>query len=409
MRIMADGLLARSAGKARPYTVSLPMDDIETADGGGYLARVQGEARAVAYHVESGHWFLLAPSEYGLVPSQPIRRRAPGQWEPVAEVGAGAPGLAATRWQGIDLPPLPVLASDPRPLPRVIHYVWIGEHGLPADLAQNLRQNAQRCTGYRVRLHAHTQTAEGWRRLVEQFPAASGVELVDLAGEAHFAALDAGPLGRFYRHFIGVAGRNYGAASDILRVHLLHQQGGIYLDVDDVVNGVITHHPCAGPDDLLLNRMVLVEQYGFHGYANSNFASHAGNRVLAAMLDEMAHRLDAEAGLFDAPRPWRPVGRAPTAAEQAGMLAYILRIFHLTGPGLFNDVLRASRPDYYWIERELVGAYQRLSVSPAEPRVLADDYFERMHAAKAFYLPFAEPSFDVSIGSAHSWNPARGQ
>ncbi|WP_440030300.1 glycosyltransferase family 32 protein [Chromobacterium amazonense] len=363
----------------------------------------------MAYCVETGHWFLLEPSEYGLVPSQPIRRRAPGHWEVVQEVGRDVPALAAGQWQGIDLPPLPVLASAPCPLPRVIHYVWIGEHGLPGELAHTLWQSVEHCTDYRVRLHAHTQTEEGWQRLMEQFPAASGVELVDLSGEAHFAAFNTGPLGRFYRYFISAAGRNYGAASDILRLHLLYQQGGIYLDVDDMVSGGITRHPCAGPDDLLLNRMVLVELYGFHGYANSNFACHAGNRVLAAILDEMARRLNAEVDLFDAPRPWRPAGREPTEEEHAGMLAYIQRIFRLTGPGLFNDVLRASRPDYYWIERDLVSAYQRLSVSPAEPCVLANDYFERMHAAKAFYLPFAEPSFDVSLGSAHSWNPVCGQ
>ncbi|WP_189338908.1 glycosyltransferase [Chromobacterium amazonense] len=257
-------------------------------------------------------------------------------------------------------------------------------------------------------LHAHVQSQQGWKRLVAQFPSQSGVELVDLSDEAHFATLNAGPLGPFYRYFIGATGQNYGAASDILRVHLLHQYGGIYMDVDDVVSGAITRHPYAGPDDLLLNRMVSVERYDFHGYPNSNFACHAGNDVLAAMLDEMARRLGAETDLFDAPRPWRAANRAPTKVEYAEMQTYIRRIFRLTGPGLFNDMLRVNRPDYYWLERDLLNAYQRLSVSPTEPRVLVEDYFGRMHAAKAFYLPFSEPSFDVSIGHAHSWNPDVG-
>lgn len=397
----------RSIAAPTPYSLSVPMEGIDVADNGGYRISIRGETRAVVYHVERRSWYVLASSSMGMVPAQPVWRNALGQWEINADDAGAQPAIPCEQWCEIALPPVPAITVDARPLPRVIHYVWIGEHGVPEALAQRMRQSALRCRGYRVRLHAHISTCEGWQRLEAQFSPQSGIELVDLSREAHFFAFGETPLGGFYRYFVSEAGTNYGAASDILRVYLLHREGGIYMDVDDEVTHAVDVCLNAGPDDLLLNRMVTVPQYGFHGYANSNFGCHAGNRVLAEMLSEMGHRLSAETATFEKLRPWRRVEREPTDGERKEMLDYILSIFRLTGPVLFNDVVRATRPDYYWIERALLAGYQRLTVSPSEPCVLANDYFDRMHAAKSFYLPFAEASFDIALGSAHSWNSAR--
>lgn len=278
---------------------------------------------------------------------------------------------------------------------------------MPEDLIQTVLNNALHWRGYRVVLHFDAATVSGRQKLEAQFARHTGVELVDLRRERHFIELMDSPLGEFYDYFVSEQGRNYGAASDIVRVNLIHEQGGIYMDVDDCLEEPLQtpgQSLLSGRDDLLLHNMVSVELYGFHGYNNSCFAAHAGNRVLAEMLREMTRRLRTERELFANPRPMRRP-TPPTQAEAAVMHAYILAIFRLTGPNLLNDVVRSLRPDYYTIECTLLNAYRKTTVSPTEPCILFEEYFQRMHAVKAFYLPFTQPPFAVKAGSAHSWNP----
>jgi hypothetical protein len=393
-----------------PYVLSIPMDDVELSDDGRYRIQIDGEPHVVAYHVELDCWFLLKPSPMGHLLAEPVWRTRPGQWHVGnPDTFSQRPSLGVNRRSEIVLPPVTPLTPNAQPLPRTIHYVWIGEVGVPEALVETMSNNVRRCPGYRMMLHAHASTPAGWQRLQEQFPPQSGIELIDLGGESHFDAFQQSTLGKFYQYFIGEAGRNYGAASDILRVYLLHREGGIYMDVDDQLA-----HPLAadltlsaGLDDLLLNTMVDVKQYAFHGYSNNNFACHAGNPVLAEMLREMERRLSAEESLFLKPRPWRKSQDGGSRAEREEMLVYILSIFRLTGPDLFNDVVRALRPDYYLLEEAMLNAYGKLTMSPSEPLYVAEDYFDRMHAAKALYLPFSELPFKVKVGSAHSWNPVR--
>ncbi|KVC71740.1 hypothetical protein WI75_25500 [Burkholderia ubonensis] len=300
---------------------------------------------------------------------------------------------------------LPHLIDAPKQvgfIPRLVHFIWIGDAPLPTMLAQRIIQNAARCPGFQCRLYIEASDPVAQQRLANCFPPASGITLVDLQCDARFQAFLETPLGRFYRHFASPAGNNYSAASDILRAYLLHRDGGLYMDVDDSISRPVSadYELTAGSDDVLLNRMVTVKEYDFSGYPSSNFACQPGNPVLAAWLEEMTHRLGRATEFLKRPRPWEHIN----GADRSYLLEYITTIFHLVGPGVFNEVLRTCRPDHYYIERDLLTAYRITTISPAEPRYVVERYFNAMHAAKAYYLPFAEPTFDIEIGSAHSWN-----
>ncbi|WP_080971101.1 glycosyltransferase family 32 protein [Burkholderia cepacia] len=395
-----------------PYVLSIPIDDIELSDDRRFRIRIDGKSHIVAYHAELECWFLLEHSSHGFLLTSPVWRTEPGRWHiGTRDIFPQRPKIIASQRYDIVLPPVVHITPNAQPIPRTIHYIWIGENGIPDRLVRRMLKTTRYCHGYRVVLHAHAATMVGSRRLQEQFSPQSGIEVADLLREPHFKAFLQSTLGKFYRYFIGEEGRNYGAASDILRVHILHREGGIYLDVDD--------HPAhsidadmtllAGPNDILLNGMVSrisTTKSALQGYNNSNFACNPGNFVLAEILKEMEQRLGAEKSLPNTPYQWCSGGIDGDKPDAARALVYINTIFRLTGPALLNDVLRALRPDYYQIERDLLYAFHKLTVSPSEPRVISDNYFNTMLAAKAFYLPFSEPGFHIKTGSAASWLPS---
>ncbi|WP_208456243.1 glycosyltransferase family 32 protein [Burkholderia latens] len=385
------------------YSVRIPTQGVKYGEDGRYRIELDHTQRVVAFHVDLQNWFLVEPSNeapYGHVLTTPVRRTMSGRWER-GNADAQEPGTESARHE-VHLPDRISVPEHSSPIPRILHFIWIGDAPLPAPLATRVMQNATRCPGFETRLYIETSDAASRSRLIHQFSKAARVALIDLQTDRRFLAFLRTALGRAYRHFASSAGNNFSAASDILRAHLLHRDGGIYLDVDDTIS-----HPVppdrdllAGPEDILLNRMVLAKEYEFGGYPSSNFACQPNNPVLAALLDTMTQRLAAAHDFLHQPRPWKSTDGRPTEA----LLAYVSRIFELVGPKAFNDVLQACRPDYYSIEREMICAYQIATVTPSEPRLVIDQYFNEMHAAKAFYLPFAEPDFDVEIGSAQSWN-----
>jgi Glycosyltransferase sugar-binding region containing DXD motif len=393
-----------------PFVLRVPIDDVgQDPATGRDVVLLSDESLPVSYDGDMGCWRLAKGEGLDWRLDDPVWRAAAGGWVTGSlEDFARRPDISSAIRE-VSLPPVPMVANGARPVPRTIHYIWIGEDGMPQDLAANVRSNASHSDTFRSVVHVHAESARGLAKLRSQLHA-PGIAVSDLREEPFFADFMASPLAGYYRYFIGDSGRNYGAASDMLRVKLMHRHGGIYLDVDDtIMRSPRVDALFAGPDDLLLNNMVIVAHYGFHGYCSSNFACHPGNAVLAGMADEMERRLVAERALFEAPRPWRSgAAEGDGSYGDSSMLAYILEIFRLTGPLVFNDVLREMRPDYYWIERHLLGAYLKLNWSPAEPRYVATDYMNRLHAAKNHYLPFGEQAFEVRIGSAHSWNPVAG-
>ncbi|EDT00723.1 hypothetical protein BamIOP4010DRAFT_5759 [Burkholderia ambifaria IOP40-10] len=390
------------------YSVKIPIDGVERDPDGRYRVMLDGERRVVAFHAELNRWFLIEPSNtapYGHVLTLPIRRTPSRCWK--RDDGQTLRADTASSYHEVHLPTPIGVPPNAAAIPRILHFIWVGNAPIPDALAQRIIRNARHCPGFQVRLYIDTMDIAAQQKLTQQFGPMSGIALVDLHDDEDFHGFLQTSLGKHYRHFASPAGNNYSAAADILRAYLLHREGGIYMDVDDTVSHPVAAHYDlrAAPDDVLLNRMVTVKEYGFNGYPYSNFACQPDNPVIAMLLEEMTRRLSNARHFLQQPRPWK----AASDSNRAALLAYISKIFELVGPKVFNDVLQACRPDYYFIERDLISAYQIVTVSPSEPRLVVDRYFDAMHTAKAFYLPFAEPEFNVDIGSAHSWNPTQPQ
>lgn len=388
------------------YVIHIPVDDVEREPGtGNPVIRLDGELRRVAWHADLSCWLTLTGDAGARTLEAPAWRTAEGGWRTGTAAQFLEAPLLPSRTISLTLPPVPAAPSDATAVPPFIHFVWIGEHGIPAKLRHNIATNVRNSRGFTSIVHGHATTMAG-RALLRSQVTALGATFNDLNDDPDFAAFMTSPLGAFYRDFMPAAQRNLGAASDILRTVLLHRHGGVYLDCDDQIE---TTWPApdqlvAGRHDLLLNKMVRVPHLGFRGYNSSNFACHAGNPILAALLGEMLNRLQASLEFIGSPRPWREnvIEDNPESVQQ--MEIYKLRILHLTGPVVLNDVLCGLRPDYYSIESLLLHAYKQLSPQPGDPSVVADDYFDRMHAAKRYYLPFADGPFAVSVGNADSWN-----
>lgn len=396
------------------FTFEVPTNGILADPDTGYdMIDLDGTLQRVAYHVDLGIWRVLEgdPGHRRLGPS--VWRAAGGEWRiGTYEECLGRLDLQAT-FEFIELPAVPGINEAATPVPRLIHFIWIGENGIPDALARNITVNAQRGTGFRTIVHVHAETATGMARVRAQLTS-SGVEVNDLLNEPAYARFMQSPLGPFYTRFLADPTRNYGAASDMLRMHLLYTYGGIYMDCDDtIVNAFpVDAVLLAAPDDLLLNAMISAPSVDFAGYNQSSFACQPANPLLTKILDSMAARLQGAADFMAAPRPWRTASTDSDPSRSTELNAYVARILALTGPSIFSQVLQQARPDYFAIERSLLSAYEKTTYGPGEPRYVADVYMDAMRAAMAYYVPFAHAPFEIVIGNADSWNirfPASGQ
>ncbi len=74
------------------------------------------------------------------------------------------------------------------------------------------------------------------------------------------------------------------------------------------------------------------------------------------------------------------------------MKHYRKTVFELTGPALFNDVLREQRPDYY-----------HLGIDPPGNLPVRSAAFQRqLEALQDHFFPFKRKA-PVEIGNGHDW------
>ncbi|MBM3194319.1 MAG: hypothetical protein FJZ60_00985, partial [Chlamydiae bacterium] len=112
---------------------------------------------------------------------------------------------------------------------RLIHFIWLGQELSKPDLMQNIANwsNDLNGQGYQVLLWTNRTTAS--TEFLE-WCAKSNVHLVSIyqtISEVDFLDTFA-----HFEHSVKKVPPNYGEASDILRLVLLYQLGGIYLDCD---------------------------------------------------------------------------------------------------------------------------------------------------------------------------------
>jgi len=180
-----------------------------------------------------------------------------------------------------------------------------------------------------------------------------------------------------------------------LRFALIKEHGGLYLDVDDelteqfspAVLEVEQNHFALGG----LMRSDTLDMY--YEFGTGFWGTYKNNPVIDDILDEMALRYkDPEYQDFYKNRP--------SPGDQSAMLAYQRRLFYLTGPGVFNTVLRATFPEVRaFIELEKLKAI----VTDPETSEIITEIAENL-PAKNHISPLVQ---GYKPGSMHSWKTHR--
>ncbi|PBP64141.1 hypothetical protein CCL15_25710 [Pseudomonas syringae] len=272
--------------------------------------------------------------------------------------------------------------QQPEPVPKTIHQIWIGENrdALKAQVS-NINRTVEMAWGYKVKLHLETRTPEAYSEIEKDLRS----EVVLLPDSQVFQNFKEKPLYAAYEDFRR-NNQNYAFAVDVLRMHTVHELGGIYSDVDDVYAGAETggmtqlgDNPLfAEPDEVLTLDPVHVPwepQNSVESFMvnNSSFAAHSGAGVLLDMMGEGAKRYDeaVEGGSYPDPTGMNGIGLSllwnPNSAVRVRTLSNVV------GPGLFTDTLRASDTAYGELFSNLKGV-----VFQKQPFTFADQMARKM-------------------------------
>ncbi|MBM3108481.1 mannosyltransferase [Pseudomonas sp. V1] len=273
---------------------------------------------------------------------------------------------ATLRALGIDMPlpaQLPVLTQDIRPIPKTITSLWVGDKVINSELLANLAQNVDRLknSAYQYRLYLSklnpSAYAENVRQLSAQVP---GLTVLPLEEQPFFSAFEQSKNFDQYQAALdgnGGVATNYASASDVLRFSMLHHEGGLYMDVDDLLLEAGAADPaCAASQPVCVNEaideVVLTtteaglllhppmsnERLGMNQlFNNSMIGSHPGNPTLIAIADEMHGRYQSTSDFYH----YKP----SQADDPKGFAEYAHRLSWLTGPAMLTDIVDRLLPD----------------------------------------------------------------
>ncbi|MBM5460586.1 mannosyltransferase [Pseudomonas sp. P66] len=273
---------------------------------------------------------------------------------------------ATLRALGIDMPlpaQLPVLTQDIRPIPKTITSLWVGDKVINSELLANLAQNVDRLknSAYQYRLYLSklnpSAYAENVRQLSAQVP---GLTVLPLEEQPFFSAFEQSKNFDQYQAALdgnGGVATNYASASDVLRFSMLHHEGGLYMDVDDLLLEAGAADPaCAASQPvcvneaidevalttteagLLLHPPMSNERLGMNQlFNNSMIGSHPGNPTLIAIADEMHGRYQSTSDFYH----YKP----SQADDPKGFAEYAHRLSWLTGPAMLTDIVDRLLPD----------------------------------------------------------------
>ncbi|WP_460417177.1 dermonecrotic toxin domain-containing protein [Pseudomonas sp. microsymbiont 2] len=295
-----------------------------------------------------------------------------------------------TTYRFPDLPQLPVGMS---PITQQVHMIWVGERELDFMIKRTIVKNL-RNKGYRFILHLDNDSAaltanQAWCGQV-------GIEARNLREQAFFQRFTAGREGIAYNYFRNPAAesRNYAAASDFLRLRLLDEYGGFYMDIDDTLYSPDARPLPAAPNDVLVGGLYKMPWNRKELVNTSHFASHPGNPVLKRLLQRANARFEALPEAFKStPRPVVTAFKDKAEAERT-MNAYMQTIASLAGPDAFNKDLRALRPDYFGL----------IGNKPSDSWVVSTVYEAFYDEAIAHWFPMRMGgAVSMQPGSAHTW------
>lgn len=168
--------------------------------------------------------------------------------------------------------PAQMPAAADNHIPCNAHWVWMGTP-LPADVASNINRFSAAHPDYRATLWVsrhvwsagHGQALQGLHKGVQVRPIEAALDGLEVRLVAAFERERSGAL------------HNYAAASDIARVAVLYQYGGVYMDGDARIN------PAQPLGQLTAAAGVLRLERG-----NAVLAAAPGNRFVATVLQRIA-------------------------------------------------------------------------------------------------------------------------
>jgi len=249
------------------------------------------------------------------------------------------------------------------PIPRRLFSVWVGNGEIGEPFLDALVHNARalETSEHDYQLFLSRQQPAVYERNQALLAAhAPGLRVVPLEEQPAFVRFTQSRYFAQYQAALdgnGGVARNYSSAADILRIRLLHEQGGLYIDADDRLlvpaspgpsRALVTRFPLlTTADGLILAPPVSNDRLGMYLKFNTNMiGSHAGNPTLDAISEEMLQRYADDPGFYQQ----RPDSRL----DPAGFDAYARRLNRLTGPGVMNDVIDRRLP---WLRqlREVCG------------------------------------------------------
>lgn len=314
--------------------------------------------------------------------------------------------MSSLRAMGVDVQlPLqvpPFEAQLRAPIPRKISSIWVGDRVIAMRLLNTIAANDRRLatSAYSYRLFLSNANAQAFHENLRLLAAhAPHLDVLTLEEQPFFMRLRESKYFEQYRDAVGGAGANFSSASDLLRYPLLAEEGGLYLDVDDTLLADPAHPDnlyraaidsvtlATTPDGLLLGGPMNNESLGMYCQYNTNMiGSHAGNPTLQAISDTMHERYLANRDFYGS----RPV------VDNPEFDAYALRLSHMTGPGLLNDVIDQRLPRLQAL-RQIINLH---ALPQSNATYLIDPVESALREAAMGDTPL---NHVAQVGNFHSW------
>ncbi|MBO9550214.1 DUF6543 domain-containing protein [Pseudomonas sp.] len=248
-------------------------------------------------------------------------------------------------------------------IPRRVMFLWVNDDLLAPGMLTRIARNSRllRDAGYGHCLYLSEQNAAAFNQNARALAvAAPNLQVLPLEQQGFFANM--GYTRRFYDAAMEGPARGSShltAATDMLKYHALHQNGGLYMDIGNDLLAPSAHPSAAGIsneaspsewigniplrttlDGLLLEQPTSNPFKGVHQqYNTSVIGSHPGNPTLLNVIRNMDLQLDTRPGFFTQNSHWP--GKSAHAPKYA---TYAKALSELTGIGMFNQAVDHSLP-----------------------------------------------------------------
>lgn len=390
----------RLAAYSLPTVIALPMEGVTLRTDGSPEIKLNGYQFRVTFDHDAGAWRTADGASRLAYDGKKWRRLAANEAIPLQRTGAAQSGAESVM---VTLPSIRTIPGEIKPLPKDIHYTWIGGSMSEINI-KNIIGNAQQSfdentgTGYRTILHVDANSPAVHAEIAAHFDG-MGINVIveNLRASDFFKAFAQTKFGRQYEAARHGKYPCYAAASDVLRYQLINHAGGVYIDVDDTIHENIAFSDLpASSSDLLLHELASNAKLGMTDqFGNSTLGSHANNPLLNEISERSHARFREDPSFFDRERPYLsdPESADSNNGNAERMKTYAQKISAFAGPALLDAVLRERAPDAYNL-RNIENALNSIT--------LPSDYREARTRSHEHYHPFGA-LWNITPGRDHSW------